>query len=68
MLLVSFYFPSGFPKGFCMPIVNDGRDFCVNNGFHPVVSYLQATDFVENDCHMDQNNLWIITGPNMGGM
>ena len=37
-------------------------------GRHPVVDAIQGGHFVCNDCNMNQHKMWIITGPNMGGV
>ena len=42
--------------------------FRVMGGAHPVVGSLQKGAFVSNDCDMSEDNLWIVTGPNMGGV
>ena len=56
---------------FIRPIIDDSRNFVVQNARHPVVEknlkskhiYFQPNDFDMND----QSNISIITGPNMGG-
>ena len=56
-------------KGYCKPTVNDGDEFHIKNGRHPVVEHFIAEQFVPNDsfinCKTDQ--LLIMTGPNMAG-
>lgn len=55
---------------YCKPQVNDGTEIHIVNGRHPVVERLQTNElFVPNDCHLDcgENQLLIITGPNMAG-
>jgi DNA mismatch repair protein MutS len=44
------------------------RDITIEQGRHPVVeAYLENT-FIPNDTNLtDEQSLWIITGPNMGG-
>ena len=37
-------------------------------GAHPVVSSQQLSSFVTNDCNLNDYKLWILTGPNMGGV
>ena len=52
------------------PEVNTGTEIVVKNGRHPVVERLQTSElFVPNDCRLDpqENQLLIITGPNMAG-
>ena len=52
------------------PDVNAGTEILIKNGRHPVVECLQMGElFVPNDCLLDcnENQLLIITGPNMAG-
>jgi len=52
------------------PQVNDGEEIAIRAGRHPVVERLQGgVSFVPNDCYLDcgENQLHIITGPNMSG-
>ena len=52
------------------PEVNSGAEIYIKNGRHPVVERLQTGElFVPNDSHLDceENQLLIITGPNMAG-
>ena len=66
LLCVNLY----LTQGWCKPsVVNDPHLFAVEGGSHPVVSCQQKTSFVRNDCIMkDGSLLWVVTGPNMGGM
>ena len=50
-----------------MPEVTGEPVFSVAGGEHPVVATLQKGGFVSNNCSMDKQRLWIVTGPNMGG-
>ena len=57
---------------YCRPEITKENIFSVVSGRHPVVeqSLFNNSDikFVGNDCNLnDQKNLWLITGPNMGG-
>ena len=45
-----------------------GTVFDVRRGAHPVVASLRQGSFVSNDCDMGNHKLWIVTGPNMGGV
>ena len=54
-------------RGYAKPSVEHGTTFSVTGGRHPVVDVLQPDSFVANDCHLDDKNTWIVTGPNMGG-
>jgi len=54
------------------PVVDDGLDFEIRGGRHPVVE-LALTEgheaaFVANDCDLAEGQrLWLLTGPNMAG-
>lgn len=59
---------------YCRPKVDDSLAFEVRNGRHPVVEQVLASEkqnpFVANDCDIggaDKGDLWLLTGPNMGG-
>jgi DNA mismatch repair protein MutS len=55
---------------YCRPDVNDGEVIQIRGGRHPVVEKLHpGIAFVPNDCYLDceENQLHIITGPNMSG-
>ncbi|MCL6520263.1 MAG: DNA mismatch repair protein MutS [Armatimonadetes bacterium] len=55
---------------YCKPKVDYGTEIHIKNGRHPVVERMQTDElFVPNDCHLDckENQLLIITGPNMAG-
>jgi DNA mismatch repair protein MutS len=54
------------------PLVDDGIEFAVEGGRHPVVeAALKArgeSAFVANDCTLSgERRLWLVTGPNMAG-
>lgn len=52
------------------PEVDEGKEIVIKNGRHPVVERLQSDElFVPNDVLLDcdENQLLIITGPNMAG-
>ncbi len=57
-------------RNYCRPLVTDQLDFEILQGRHPVVEALMPKEksFVPNDCVLQaNNNLWLITGPNMAG-
>jgi DNA mismatch repair protein MutS len=59
-------------EGWCRPALDDGLDFKITGGRHPVVEAAlkaqQTGPFVANDCDLSpQQRLWLITGPNMAG-
>lgn len=51
------------------PEMNNGQKLIIKNGRHPVVEALLEDPFVTNDTVLDddENNMMIITGPNMAG-
>jgi DNA mismatch repair protein MutS len=54
------------------PLVDDGMEFAIEGGRHPVVeAALKARGegaFVANDCTLSgERRLWLVTGPNMAG-
>ena len=58
--------------GYCRPGVDDGVEFRIEGGRHPVVEAAlaarQAGGFVANDCDLgEERRLWLVTGPNMAG-
>lgn len=62
-------------ENYCRPLVDKSLAFDIKSGRHPVVekSLAKSGDsFVTNDCglgdaHSNAGNLWLVTGPNMGG-
>jgi DNA mismatch repair protein MutS len=57
-------------NSYVRPQINDGEVIAVRGGRHPVVERIQGgVSFVPNDCLLDcgENQLHIITGPNMSG-
>jgi DNA mismatch repair protein MutS len=63
-------------QGYCRPIIDDSLTFQITAGRHPVVEQAlrkeAAHPFVANDCELGTaaskaGNLWLLTGPNMGG-
>ena len=52
------------------PQVRDDQTFNIQGGRHPVVEQMlgASTPFIANDCRLsEQENLWLLTGPNMAG-
>lgn len=57
-----------YDNGYVRPAFNSDRSFMITNGRHPVVEKNVAHAFIPNDTQLDdEQSLWIITGPNMGG-
>ena len=49
------------------PIVDDSDIFIIEKGRHPIVEKSIKQNFITNSCAMQENNIWLITGPNMAG-
>ncbi|WP_374374015.1 DNA mismatch repair protein MutS [Dongia sp.] len=54
------------------PEIDEGVDFVIEGGRHPVVeaalARAQGGGFVANDCDLsNERRLWLVTGPNMAG-
>ena len=57
-----------YDNGYVRPQLNDNRDIIIIKGRHPVVEQALSHTFIPNDTNLtDEQSLWIITGPNMGG-
>ena len=57
-----------YDNSYVCPTFGDERDIIIQQGRHPVVERMVQQQFIPNDAHLtDQEALWIITGPNMGG-
>ncbi len=61
-------------ENWCLPTVDDSKDFEVTGGRHPVVEASlkrqSGTGFIANDCDLsagDTAAIWLLTGPNMAG-
>ncbi len=58
-------------RRYCRPVVDDGLEFRIGGGRHPVVEAMLAPDgggFVANDCDLGPDTrTWLLTGPNMAG-
>lgn len=59
-------------RNYVRPIVDEGTDFSVVGGRHPVVeASLEDGRFVANDCIFtageNRRRIWLVTGPNMAG-
>ncbi len=62
---------------YCRPIVEESTAFEIEAGRHPVVEQMLKQDgtqaFIANDCSIGSDegvgngNIWLLTGPNMGG-
>lgn len=57
-------------ENWCAPKLDNSRAFSIISGRHPVVeaALQKAGDpFVANDCDLSDDNIWLLTGPNMAG-
>ena len=54
---------------YCRPTLDNGLDFHITGGRHPVVeSLVTEAAFISNDCRLSEDDrLWLLTGPNMAG-
>ena len=53
---------------YCRPQFHDNRDIIISGGRHPIVAAQLNNGFIANDTQLvDDQSLWIVTGPNMGG-
>ena len=57
-----------YDQGYVCPQFNQQRNIIIRDGKHPVIAAQLAYQFIANDTNLtDQESLWIVTGPNMGG-
>lgn len=57
-----------YENGYVRPEFNTERIISIQAGRHPVVAHSLGNSFIPNDTALnDQESVWIITGPNMGG-
>jgi DNA mismatch repair protein MutS len=57
-----------YHNGYVRPVFNEHREIIIEQGRHPVVAQVLGHHFIPNDTHLtNDQSLWIITGPNMGG-
>ena len=58
-------------NNYSRPVIDNGLEFNILGGRHPVIENSlnkQKQEFISNDCHLPEDqNLWLITGPNMAG-
>ncbi len=57
-----------YTHNYTRPHFNDEHNIIIKEGYHPVVHAEIKHHFIPNDTRLtDNETLWIITGPNMGG-
>lgn len=57
-------------EGWVRPVMTSDREFMIAEGRHPVVEAAlkpNGTPFVANDCDLTDEQIWLLTGPNMAG-
>jgi DNA mismatch repair protein MutS len=60
-------------RHYLRPEVDEGLDFVIEGGRHPVVEQALSEPFVANDCDLSpasaaaSGHIWLLTGPNMAG-
>ena len=59
---------AAYERGYTRPTFNNDRDIVIDEGKHPVISEKLGSSFIGNDTALtDEQSLWVVTGPNMGG-
>lgn len=59
---------ASYQNNYVKPEFNDNNNIIIKDGKHPVIEQVLGSGFIPNDTNLvDQESLWIITGPNMGG-
>jgi DNA mismatch repair protein MutS len=57
-----------YENGYVKPEFNDNHVINIKDGKHPVIEQVLGNGFIPNDTNLcDEESLWVITGPNMGG-
>ena len=58
-------------ENWCRPKVDNSYSFAISGGRHPVVEHAlksqSGASFIANDSALDDNKIWLLTGPNMAG-
>lgn len=66
--VLSAFSVCAYERGYTRPVFHEGRDICIEEGKHPVVAHKVGSSFIPNSITLtNEQALWIITGPNMGG-
>jgi len=59
---------AAYNNNYVAPTFNEQRNINITEGRHPIIEQKLNQGFIKNDTALtDQESLWIITGPNMGG-
>lgn len=54
-------------NNYVRPYLSDEREIYIEAGRHPVVEIYNKDPFIENDIHIQDSGILLITGPNMSG-
>jgi DNA mismatch repair protein MutS len=59
---------ASYENNYTKPEFNENHNIIIKSGKHPVIEQVLGSNFIPNDTNLiDEESLWIITGPNMGG-
>lgn len=59
---------TAYEHQYTRPTFVENTDIVITQGRHPVVERTSNAQFIPNDTHLtDEESVWIVTGPNMGG-
>jgi len=57
-----------YENGYTRPTFNNNRDILIQDGRHPIIEKILSENFIPNSTSLtNQESIWIVTGPNMGG-
>ena len=54
-------------ESYCRPVFSSQGELKITQSRHPVVEQFQRGKFIANNIHLDKNDCYLITGPNMAG-
>lgn len=54
-------------ESYCRPVFSNQGELKITQSRHPVVEQFQRGKFIANNIHLDKNDCYLITGPNMAG-
>lgn len=59
---------TAYDNNYCCPQLHEQRELTITQGVHPVVGLTLNMQFIPNNTTLNKaEQIWIITGPNMGG-
>ena len=57
-----------YEYGYSRPEFNANQEIIIKQGKHPIIAAMMSNQFIANDTQLtDEQSVWIVTGPNMGG-